>query len=152
MKENLPSHSRCFVTGSQKCATAINKEEEIMSKNSHIDWSACAWARSWEKSQCRTKRFDSLSTPWIVLRCMSEVNLSNCLWMKASVICPTKSLKYSFIEPDFFTQVFLIFLAEEMFLENNSHAGGRQERRTRFIVTVTRWDRKLKYLKAKGQK
>ena len=32
MNGNLPSHSRCFVTGSQKCATAINKEEEIMSK------------------------------------------------------------------------------------------------------------------------
>ena len=36
MKGSLPSHSRRFVTGSQKCTTAINKEEEIMSKNSHI--------------------------------------------------------------------------------------------------------------------
>ena len=32
MNGNLPSHSRCFDTGSQKCATAINKEEERMSK------------------------------------------------------------------------------------------------------------------------
>ena len=37
-----PSHSSLSVSRSQKCAIAMNREEEIMSKNSHIDWSAMA--------------------------------------------------------------------------------------------------------------
>ena len=40
----VPSHSRFLVTGSQKWAIAINSDEEMMSKYSHIDCSAAAWA------------------------------------------------------------------------------------------------------------
>ena len=91
----------------KKCATHINSEAEMISKNSHMDWSAIAWDKSCEKSQCSTKRLDCSSTPWTLRQWMSLVNLSSCLWMKACAICPTKSWKYCWIGPCFFTHVFL---------------------------------------------
>ena len=88
-----PSHSRLFVTGSQKWATAMKRDDGITSKYSHIDWSAIACARSCEKSQWRTKRFDSTSTPVTTRLWMSVVSLSSWVWMYCWASCWMKSLK-----------------------------------------------------------
>ena len=108
-RTTTPSHSRLLVTGSQKWTTAINREEEIISKYSHMDWSAIAWARSWAKSQWTTTRFESASTPVTTRLCTSFVSLSSWVCMNCCASWLTKSLKKSPMGPSFFTHVFFSF-------------------------------------------
>ena len=87
----------------------MKREEAIISKNSHMLWSAMAWEWSWEKSQCTSRRQLSWSMLRIVLWWMSAVSLSSCLWIKASNMCSKKALKKSIVLPDFLTQVCFFF-------------------------------------------
>jgi len=96
----LPSHSRLLVTGSQKWATHMHKEEAIMSKYSHVHWSAIACAKSCEKSQCKTKSLESASTPWITRRWLSYVILSS--WVHELFGCLRHKVFEEFSDCTFF--------------------------------------------------
>ena len=61
-----------FVTGSQKCATCMNRKEDIKKLVSH-----CMQQMLWELLQC-TKHLDPSSTPWTVWHWMSLVRLCWC--------------------------------------------------------------------------